>query len=326
MSNNRKNFLRRENPWQHGGFSVGWVYPALLSAAFIKSLYALAVHALDNDLYSYILLVPFVSAYLLNLRRKGLPRTFVPAPGWTIALAAIGLTALAAGRGWLGPWQHDQTDSLTWLIISYLCLLAAGGFFFLGRAWMAGAAFPTAFLVFMIPLPGPTAAWLETVSQSASADIASLFFNLSSTPNLRDGFIFQLPNIIIEVAQECSGIRSSLVLFLTSILAANLFLRSTWRRMLLVALVIPLGLLRNGFRIWTIGQLCVYVGPHMIHSPIHKRGGPVFFTLSLLPLLLLIWWLRRGEVPRHQETEASSLPESEAKNIFSARPPQKNYH
>jgi len=44
-----------------------------------------------------------------------------------------------------------------------------------------------------------------------------------------------------------------------------------------------------------IGMLCVRIGPAMIHSVIHRRGGPLFFALSLIPLFLLIWWLRRGE-------------------------------
>jgi exosortase len=125
--------------------------------------------------------------------------------------------------------------------------------------------------------------------------MANLLFNLSGMPFLRAGQIFQLPNITLEVAQECSGIRSSLVLFITSILAANLFLNTTWRRLALVAIVIPLGILRNGFRILVIGLLCVHVGPQMIHSVIHRRGGPLFFVLSLVPLLLFLWLLRKGD-------------------------------
>ena len=113
---------------------------------------------------------------------------------------------------------------------------------------------------------------------------------------LRDGTVFQLPGIVIRVAQECSGIRSSWVLFVTSILASHLFLKSPWRRALLVAFVIPLGILRNGFRIVVIGLLCVHVGPEMIHSIIHRRGGPFFFALSLIPLFLVLWWLRRTDV------------------------------
>src|SRR5207248_3053094 len=137
---------------------------------------------------------------------------------------------------------------------------------------------------------------LETASKLASAEAANFFFHLSGTPVLRDGTIFQLPGMVIEVAQECSGIRSSLVLFITGILASHLLLTSPWRRAVLVAVVIPLGILRNGFRILVISLLCVHVGPHMIHHPIHHRGGPVFFALSLIPLFLLLWWLRRGDV------------------------------
>ena len=67
------------------------------------------------------------------------------------------------------------------------------------------------------------------------------------------------------------------------------------RRLVLVAFVIPLGLLRNGFRVCVIGLLCVKFGPQMINSPIHHHGGPLFFALSLIPLFLLLWWLRSGE-------------------------------
>lgn len=44
-----------------------------------------------------------------------------------------------------------------------------------------------------------------------------------------------------------------------------------------------------------IGLLCVHVGPQMIHSLIHRRGGPLFFVVSLVPLLLVLWLLRKGD-------------------------------
>jgi exosortase len=120
-------------------------------------------------------------------------------------------------------------------------------------------------------------------------------FDATSTPVLRTGTVFELPGITVRVAQECSGIRSSWVLFITGLLAANMFLRSNWRRALFVAFVIPLGIIRNGFRVWVIATLCVHFGPQMIHSAIHRRGGPLFFALSLIPLFLVLWALRRQE-------------------------------
>ncbi len=59
--------------------------------------------------------------------------------------------------------------------------------------------------------------------------------------------------------------------------------------------VIPLAVLRNGFRVFTIGELCVHIGPQMIDSPIHHQGGPLFFILSLVPFLLLLYLLIRSE-------------------------------
>ena len=103
----------------------------------------------------------------------------------------------------------------------------------------------------------------------------------TGTPLLREGTVFTLPAIVLEVAEECSGIRSTWVLFITSVVASQMFLTSPWRRLVLVAFVIPLGILRNGFRILTIALLCVKVGPHMVDSVIHHRGGPIFFALSL---------------------------------------------
>lgn len=275
-----------------------------LIAAFAGSLASLAVHAAGSELHSHILLIPFVTAYLIYIRRKQLPNEYDSSPFWGTVALLLGVIALVAARA-PGIWGHplSQNDYLTLRTLSFICLLAAGGFFFLGRQWMRAAAFPFAFLIFMVPMPDAMTDALETASKLASAEAASLFFNMTGTPVLRNGTIFQLPTITIQVAQECSGIRSSWVLFITSVLAANLFLNSTWRRTVLVCFVVPLGIIRNGFRVWVIGVLCIYIGPQMIHSIIHRRGGPLFFVLSLIPLFCLLWWLRRREIVRSHKAE-----------------------
>src|SRR5204862_7303946 len=99
----------------------------------------------------------------------------------------------------------------------------------------------------------------------------------------------------------------SVVLVITSLLAANMFLRTAWRRVLLVAVVIPLGLLRNGLRILVISLLCVHIGPEMINSAIHRRGGPIFFVASLIPLFVVLWWMRRGGGAAQQQSGPTEL-------------------
>jgi exosortase C (VPDSG-CTERM-specific) len=275
----------------------GVCFAILLLAGFGKPLLALANYAAHSELHSYILLVPLVSAYLLYLRRDQLPKNYGTDVPLGVVLFAVGLGSLLLIH-WLNFAGQPTVDNSYFVLLplSLLCCLAAGGFFFLGRDWMRAAAFPLAYLIFFVPMPNAMADALETASKYASAEVANFFFHLSGMPFLRAGLVFQLPNITIEVAQECSGIRSSWVLLMTSILAANLFLKTPWRRIALVAFIIPLGILRNGFRILVIGLLCVNAGPQMIHSVIHRRGGPLFFALSLIPLFLLLWWLRKGEI------------------------------
>jgi exosortase C (VPDSG-CTERM-specific) len=265
-------------------------------AIFAQPLWQVMSYAAGSELYSYVLLIPFVSAYLLYLRRDQLPKRSVANLPFGMVLLACGLGIFLLARLHFAGSLSADNSYFVLLALSFLCCLAAGGFFFLGRDWMRAAAFPLAYLIFMVPMPDAMADALETASKYASAEVANVLFHLSGTPFLREGLVFQLPNITIEVTQECSGIRSSWVLLMTSILAANLFLKTPWRRFALIVFVIPLAILRNGFRILVIGLLCVNAGPQMIHSLIHRRGGPLFFALSLVPLLLLLGWLHKGEI------------------------------
>ncbi len=180
------------------------------------------------------------------------------------------------------------------------------GFALLGRNSLRAAAFPLGFLVFLVPFPIPVLDAIETFLQHGSADVAQAIFTLAGTPFLRDDLVFRLPGISIEVAPQCSGIHSTLVLVITSVLAAHLFLRSNTKRTILAVAVVPLALLRNGVRVFTIGQLCVSIGPEMINSAIHRRGGPVFFAASLIPLFLLLWVFARSE--RKAAHESTNLP------------------
>ena len=265
----------------------------VLALLFSKNLFSLFVHAFNSELHSYIIFIPFVSAYLVYIEGTDLLRRRPSrvAPKWASIFVVAAFAALATSYA----WPLSRNDYLALTTFSFVCFIGAGGFLFLGREVMSAVAFPFAFLYFLVPLPDRVVDWLETASQLASAEVASLLFQVSGTPALRDKTVFELPGIVIRVAQECSGIRSSWILFITSLVAAHLFLKNPWRKAFLVLFVIPLGIVRNGFRIFTIALLCVNLGPQMIHSPIHRKGGPLFFALSLVPLGLLLWWLRRGE-------------------------------
>jgi len=267
-------------------------YLLILTLAFAQPLTRLMLYAAQSSLQSYILLMPFISAYLLYLQRERLPRTYHRSVSGTVISLALGIAALFAA---LGSRGLSADSGLALMTIAYISLLSAGGFLFLGSNWMRAAAAPISFLAFMVPLPSSVVFHLEDFSADASAEVATAYFRFLGTPLVQHGRVFELPGIALQVAQECSGIHSSLVLVITSLISSHLFLRTWPAKTALTAFVIPLGILRNGFRILVIGLLCVHIGPQMINSRIHRHGGPLFFVLSLVPLFLLLLWLRRQE-------------------------------
>jgi exosortase/archaeosortase family protein len=99
----------------------------------------------------------------------------------------------------------------------------------------------------------------------------------------------------VEVAPQCSGIRSGLALFITALLAGYLFLNSWWRRVILVICVFPITMFKNGIRITTLTLLGTYVDPRILQSSLHREGGIPFFILALLLMAPILYWLRKSE-------------------------------
>ncbi len=287
------------------GLKVLMLVMLVVTGCFAKSLYQLALFAWHSDLYSYILLVPFVSGYFainqfpqLNLAEKPSRRwALIPLLGGTLALVGCRL-ALANG------WTAAPDDYLCLMTLSFLLFLIGSAFIFLGRKCLWAMVFPIGFAFFAIPLPETARHGIETFLQWGSADVAATMLRMTGMPVFQTGTGFQLPGKYLDVAPECSGIRSSFVLIMVSAVAGYVFLKSPWRRSWLLLAVIPLALLRNGFRIFTIAQLCVHIGPQMIDSPIHRRGGPIFFALSMIPFLFLLLFLRKGD----RQSQGSTTP------------------
>ena len=278
----------------------------VLAVCFAKPLFSLVRFSLHSDLYSHILLIPFVSLYLGWLKKNEFLHDSEPDRKLAALPLVAGLLSSLAFLALHSRLQLAPVDSLAWNMVSFFLLLIGAVCLCLGRQTLRALAFPIGFLIFLVPFPVVVRDAIETFLQHRSADAAELLFGLAGTPLLRHGVDFQLPGFSLQVAPECSGIRSSLVLFITSLVAGQLFLRSPWKRALFALAVLPLGILRNAFRIVVIGELCVHVDPGFIDSPIHHRGGPVFFAISLIPFLLLLYYLRKTDVRKHRSRDATA--------------------
>jgi exosortase C (VPDSG-CTERM-specific) len=288
--------MEQSEPVDLSGGARFWPFAAgaiLLTLSFALPLYDWARLAMSVDLHSHMILIPMISGYLVWQKRGRLPLGCKSA-WWMVLMFGVGALGLV-GAVWQWGAGLEPQDTLALTIGAYVLALVGLGFACFGRETMRILAFPSFMLVFMIPIPSGLEVALERFLQRFSADAAHLLFWMFGETYLRDGQVFLLPGLTIRVAQECSGIRSSLVLFILSLLAAHVILRSKWHRALLVLSVVPLGILRNGVRVYVITSLTLHVDPGIIDSPLHHQGGPLFFALSLIPFAALLWFLRRRE-------------------------------
>jgi len=243
--------------------------------------------------YTHVVLIPLVSAYLVFTMRREIFEgvSYAFAPGG--AVAGLGLLLIVAETTMVSGWGRNDYNAL---IACSTVLVVIGAFIALfGLRAFGAARFPLLFLVFMIPLPTAVEQWIIRVLQLGSTEFVAFLFQFTGMPVLRDGVVFHLPGISIEVAPQCSGIRSSLALVITCVLAGHMFLKTTWKKAVLVLAVLPITMLKNGIRIVTLSVLAVYVDRGFLESSLHRDGGIVFFVLALLLMAPLLFVLRKSE-------------------------------
>ncbi len=241
--------------------------------------------------YSHIPLIPLVSIYAFYLNRMAILASgeWSPLPG-----------LILVGLGAIGYWRADPiaygTDHLSLTILA-LVVASWGIFLFCyGLRPCRTFSFGLLFLLCMVPLPSGLLHTIIVILQRSSAEITDVGFSLLGVPVIRDGFVFGLSNVTIEVAEGCSGIRSTLSLIITSIVAGHFFLRSVWGKLGIVAVVVPLAIIKNAVRIVMLSLLANYVDPSFVKNGFqHDSIGLPLFGLSVVILISLVWLLRRFE-------------------------------
>ena len=139
--------------------------------------------------------------------------------------------------------------------------------------------FPLCFLFLVVPLPGHFVDSAAQFLQHQSAVASEFLFRAVYVPVTRHGIILSIPTLDIEVARECSSIRSSTMLMVITLILAHLFLRSSWRKVVLVVAAVPLSVAKNAVRIFTIAELGTRVDPGYLNGRLHHNGG-MFFSVS----------------------------------------------
>ena len=294
---------------KHWYLFSGWVFLSLL--LFLGPASALVRLSLSQDDSSYLVIIPLISAALLYLDRDKIPLQASSdrmLSGVFLLLAA----GIALVLHFVGGNKSSGLQLSGW-ILALVLVWSAGFPFFFGKAALRAEYFSFIFLLLMVPIPGFLLDRLIFLLQQGSAWITGVLFDIAGVPVLREGLVFHLAKVSIEVAKECSGIRSSMALFIVALLVAHFRLRNFWNKFFFVVFGLFLMILKNGVRIATLTLLAVYVNPDFLFGRLHHQGGVVFFVLALLLLLPLLFFLQRNEAKKsvlrsHPRSPGSTVP------------------
>jgi exosortase len=208
----------------------------------------------------------------------------------------------------------SQADKLSLSTFAIVLVWIAGFVLCYGLRTASAALFPLTFLLLMIPLPHALLDTAVIALQKGSASMTGVLLRLIGLPAFRQGFIFSLPGVDIEIGEACSGIRSSIALLLTSLLAGYVFLRSGWRKVALILFTFPLVIFKNAVRIVTLAWLSLYVNRAFLYGNLHHRGGLAFSIPDFAILVGFLFMLRRSETRSkgEQAIPTSAIPVEEA--------------
>ncbi len=195
------------------------------------------------------------------------------------------------------------------VVIASLLLLVVGTFgaeLFLTRVSMVGvvagsvlyacgwrvlrvAALPIAFLLLMIPPPAIVFNQIALPLQLLASSVGEAMLRLIGVPVFREGNVLVLPNVMLQVSEACSGIRSLVSLFAGAVLYAYYMEKRRGRRVVLALSAIPIAIVVNALRVAATGIAAAYYGPEAAEGVLHTISGWLMFVVALL----LVWALHR---------------------------------
>jgi len=272
---------------------IGYLGACVLPSIFVWNLlHRLLALILTDETHSHIPFVLVISACFILAYRQDI---FVRhSPGWKGAGALVfaGMANLALAR-W-NPHQWNSTIQISLLVFGFVLIWSGAFGIFFGEGALRRAYFPLMFLLFAVPIPKPLLTEIIALLQRSSAEMVDIIFHLFRIPAARQGFDFALPGLTIRVAEECSGIRSTLALVITAVVAGHIWLRSLPRTFLLSLAAVPISIAKNGVRIAVLTWLAVYVDPQFLLGSVHHQyGGMLFYGLGLLMTGVVLILLQR---------------------------------
>lgn len=237
-----------------------------------------------DDNYSHGFLVPLIAGYLAYLRRDELLAAEVRPSNFGLAIICFGLFMLLLG--WIATEYFTMRSSL-------VVIVAGSVLYLLGWEIFKILLAPMAYLLLMVPIPA--------VIYDAAAFPLKLFVTKVSVLTLKamgiviwqEGNILMFPNITLEVADACSGLRSIMSLLALGAAYAFVLHTKTRDRVILILATLPIAVFTNCLRVIATGVLAQYFGSAAAEGFFHEFAGFFVFFGAVVMFVALGALLKR---------------------------------
>lgn len=308
-----------KNPWRV------LVLVSVVLFAYVTVLARLAQEWWTDENYSHGLLIPFIIAYIIWLRRERFVEE--PRPAFYLGLTAILLALFGLWAGVAGAELYTQR-------LSFVLMIAGLVVYFWGVRFVKLVSVPLGLLILSIPIPAILFNKIAFPLQLFASRCAVGSMRFFGIPVLRQGNIIELlpRNAVttqkLEVVEACSGIRSLMTLVTLAVVFAyftyprpqgprnlpgqisRLKSYGFWRSIILVLSAIPIAIVTNAFRVSGTGVLSHYYGTKVADGFFHSFSGWVIYIAAFLLLFGLGWLLDRFR-PATGESKAEAAGSNE---------------
>lgn len=253
-------------------------------------------HTWSNDPnYTHgFLVVPI--ALVIFWTRPSFPETSARSSAWRMwGWGALALLSIV--RVWMYEKGNQWVETMT-LVPTIGCLVwTYGGLPLLKRSWPA-----IVFLVFLLPLPRSVNGLVSLRLQELATRGSSFVMQLSGLWVIPQGNIININTSKglekLEVANVCNGLSMLMSLAAVVIATITLIPMPLWKRLALLASVVPIALFSNIIRIVSTGWCYYLFGGEHSRKLAHDWAGflmmPLALGLVLIEMMILSWLADEG--------------------------------
>lgn len=258
------------------GAAVFVCFPAIEFHSFLWS---------TSDYFGHAYAIPVVAALFAYERRRAILRALrnLEPPVWGPAVAfmafsfqvlmSLGDVRFAAGLG-------------------VPLVLAATAYAIGGTALLRPLALPVGFLALMVPPPGSVTDVILSHLKLVVTESAVRALRFCGFPVLATGNEIEVPGYTLFVADACSGLISIITLIPLAAIVAVYLGRGIWRRVAIVASVIPVAMLANILRVTVTIAVVSFAGTAFAEGALHQSFGLATSVLGTLAMVAVARGLR----------------------------------